>query len=777
MRLLILPLLLCAALGAQAEDIVRVGKGSYTTKLPAGAKAPQAAIYRTANVKGPMPTNDWWSSLAWKPFGDALFPHPLAVKAEPGGLRVAYPGANITANKSGIFGAMPGKPDDFTIGHSAVAAFPEARVDGYSDWFVDLLFADGAKTLRTSFGHGSPFVYVTIEGGDVTLDFGKAAPKVWSGTAQDAVLGITIGNRHYGLFAPTGSTWSYLAQSKWTVNAKGKGYFSVAVLPTPNSGLFGVYRKIGFTPVVGTQVEWKVDTKGPLPSASITTLRPQLKRTEGDPSQARAIGGDPLKAVLGRYPHHRRPFREKGAEYPFTREESNFATVRGEMDLVIGDLPRITSTEFVGSLPSLLIPRGNAKTEIGKLLAADLADKPQLLGDTYWLGKQLGKWATLLPIAEQLGDQAAAAELTRRIKTALENFFTATDANGAPKAAKDGVFYYDANWGTLIGYPASFGSDVELNDHHFHYGYFIRAAAEIARREPAWAKDWGGMVSLLVRDIATADRKDPMFPFLRNFDPYAGHSWASGHAKFGDGNNNESSSEAVNAWYGLILWAEATGDAALRDLGVWLYSTEIAAIEDYWFNVHGDLWPKEYTPSVVTMVWGGKGANATWFSGNPEAVHGINWLPFTPASLYLGRYPEYCAKNYAALVAENKEADAKKPPKPGTLVGQWDQWADLVWMYRALSDPADALAQFEARPAGFKPEAGNSLAFTYLWLSTLAEYGQVDRAVTADTPFYAVFTKAGKRTHVAYNSGDKPRTVTFSDGVSVPCPPRSYGVK
>ena len=75
---------------------------------------------------------------------------------------------------------------------------------------------------------------------------------------------------------------------------------------------------------------------------------------------------------------------------------------------------------------------------------------------------------------------------------------------------------------------------MELNDHHFHYGYFIRAAAEIARHDPAWASDahWGGMVSLLVRDIASPDRDDPMFPFLRNFDPYAGHSWASGHAKF-----------------------------------------------------------------------------------------------------------------------------------------------------------------------------------------------------------------------------------------------------
>ncbi|MCX7009394.1 MAG: glycosyl hydrolase, partial [Kiritimatiellaeota bacterium] len=168
-----------------------------------------------------------------------------------------------------------------------------------------------------------------------------------------------------------------------------------------------------------------------------------------------------------------------------------------------------------------------------------------------------------------------------------------------------------------------------------------------ARRDPAWATDvrWGGMVKLLIRDIASADRADPLFPFLRNFDVYAGHTWASGSAKFADGNNNESSSEAANAWYGLILFGEATGDKALRDLGAWLFTTEVAAINAYWFDVTGQLHPKTYPASVVTMIWGGKGANATWFSGAPEMVHGINWLPVTAASLYLGRYPDYCAKN------------------------------------------------------------------------------------------------------------------------------------
>src|SRR6202035_5411999 len=126
---------------------------------------------------------------------------------------------------------------------------------------------------------------------------------------------------------------------------------------------------------------------------------------------------------------------------------------------------------------------------------------------------------------------------------------------------------------------------------------------------------------------ANPDRADPQFPFLRNFDPYAGHSWASGYAKFADGNNQESSSEAMNAWYGLILWGEATGDTKLRDLGVWLYTTELAGVEEYWFDVTGENFPKAFTMPALGMVWGGKGAYATWFSGDAEAVQGINWLP------------------------------------------------------------------------------------------------------------------------------------------------------
>ena len=754
-------LLSCLGAIAAGGDIVKAGAGSYTTKLPDGAKAPPAEIFRTANVKGPMPTNDWWSSLAWVKFSDAMFPHPLAVKAEPGGLRVAYPGANITANKAAIFGGMPGEGDDFTIGHSAVEKFADARVDGFSDWFVTALFADGARKLRASFGHGSPFVFVTIEGGNPTLSFGKDAPKVWSGAAQDAVLGITVKGRHYGIFAPTGSTWSDLAQPKWTAETKGKGYFAVAVLPDDQPATLALFRRYAFNHVIDTRVTWSSDEKR---SAAQTTFAFTTKSYEG------AEKG----TLFALYPH-------QWTRTALKLTDKVFNSVRGPMKLGAG-VSFTTEATFPGVLPSLPLTAKADKSKLDGFIADELKDKGKLTADTYWLGKQMGKWATLIPLAEQTGNTAAVEDLTARVKASLENFLTATDAAGAPKKRDAGLFHYDANWGTLIGYPASYGSDDQLNDHLFHYGYFIRAAGEIARRDPAWAAKWGPMVKLLIRDIASADRSDKMFPFLRSFDPYAGHTWASGHAKFGDGNNNESSSEAVNAWYGVILWGAATGDRELRDLGAWLFTTEVEAIDAYWFDVTGEFHPKDFTPSVVTMIWGGKGANGTWFSGNPELVHGINWLPYSGASLYLGRFPDYCAKNYAALVAENLEDDAKKAAKDGgkTIPGDgttWDQWADIIWMYRALSDPADALRQFDARKPDYRPEGGNSLANVYAWLTALDALGQVDRTITADAPFYAVFTNAGKRTHVAWNPDAQPRTVTFSDGVAVKCEAHAHGVK
>src|SRR5688572_27939266 len=99
------------------------------------------------------------------------------------------------------------------------------------------------------------------------------------------------------------------------------------------------------------------------------------------------------------------------------------------------------------------------------------------------------------------------------------------------------------------------------------------AAAVLAQHRPDWAKDYGPMVYLLIKDPANWDRKDTRFPFLRSMDVYAGHSWANGAGQYEEGNNQESSSEEINFSTAVILWGAATGNKAIRDLGIFLYTT------------------------------------------------------------------------------------------------------------------------------------------------------------------------------------------------------------
>src|SRR6185437_485936 len=132
----------CETANAKAP-VETIGAGGYLTLPPAGAKLPPDEIYRTEHVAGPMPTNDWWSSLAWVKFSNPHYPHPLAVNAEPAGLRIYYPGSHITANKDAILAGMPGRGGaDLVLGHSQMPEFPDARVDGFSDWFVKVRFGN-----------------------------------------------------------------------------------------------------------------------------------------------------------------------------------------------------------------------------------------------------------------------------------------------------------------------------------------------------------------------------------------------------------------------------------------------------------------------------------------------------------------------------------------------------------------------------------------------------------------------------------------------------------
>lgn len=712
---------------------IPVGSGSYLSTRPSSCKPLPDTVYKTDFLTKATPTNQWWSSLVWKPLSQNLFAHPLAMVCHEGGMAVTYPGAAIVGAESAIMGGGVTHSGDFVIGHSSDAAFTETRLADSSDWFITARFEKGDTSLSTTIGHGSPFIYGQVSGGSPTLKFSEQ-PQIWSGKDGDSVLGVTIRGNHYGLFGPSESKWTIDSSNTFT-NESEKSYFSVALLPDNKPSTLTSFQGVAHHHVIDTLVDYKIDG-----SHVVSRYRFVTKAMEGD--------GD--ETVFTLYPH-----QWKYTSSPL--REQSYQSVRGQMKVGQGT-GFSTKVPIQGLLPRL--PKEGIP-DTKRMLAYLNAHPPARelsFKDTYWEGKDLGKLATLSGIAEALGETELRAGYIDEIKARLENWFTATPGEDAP------AFYYNKTWGTLIGSKPSYGSDEQINDHHFHYGYFIRAAAEVVRFDPNWAKKWGPMVELLIRDIASPDRDDPLFPHIRCFDQYAGHSWASGHADFADGNNQESSSESMNAWYGLILWGEVTGNETIRDTGLALYNIERTAVEEYWFDVSGTNFPKSFPQVALGMVWGGKGAFATWFSGDIDCIHGINWLPFTPASIYMGRFPDYVKKNHDRIVQKRKG---------GTDYNTG--WGDLVVMFNALSDPAMAANYIDSNP-NCKLEGGNTHAFMYHWIHTLDRLGRNDASVTSEHPYVNVFNKNGKKTYAAFNFGDTPIKVSFSDGKAFVASPNELTV-
>ena len=50
------------------------------------------------------------------------------------------------------------------------------------------------------------------------------------------------------------------------------------------------------------------------------------------------------------------------------------------------------------------------------------------------------------------------------------------------------------------------------------------------------------------------------------------------------------------------------------------------------------------------MITGAGAIHGTWFSSNIEMIHGINFLPITSGSLYLGKHPNYNKSNYNEIL-------------------------------------------------------------------------------------------------------------------------------
>lgn len=215
----------------------------------------------------------------------------------------------------------------------------------------------------------------------------------------------------------------------------------------------------------------------------------------------------------------------------------------------------------------------------------------------------------------------------------------------------------------------------------------------------------------LARDIANPSTSDPYFPVTRHKDWYLGHSYAAGLFVFGDGRNQESSTEAINAYYGLYLLGLAFQSIdnsfgnEMADLGRVLLSTEIISVQKYWhIPSSSDIYPAVFKPNkMVGVLWSDKVDYATFFGANVEYIHCIQMIPFTPINEDV-LTKEFISEEYPVV------SDALKRPNPPIEQG----WMGFVFMDQAIIDKSAALSSVQQRITAY--DDGNSKTNTLYWI-------------------------------------------------------------
>ena len=332
-----------------------------------------------------------------------------------------------------------------------------------------------------------------------------------------------------------------------------------------------------------------------------------------------------------------------------------------------------------------------------------MAETKAFPADTYFGGKALYRSAQLYQLATQLGLEDVATPLKATLVEQLDQW---TDPQGCAKRPAF-CFVYDPQGKGMIGLTPSFGSD-EYNDHHFHYGYFLYTAGLLAGSDPALATRWQPVMDLVAADIASTGTKG-LFPDRRAFDAYNAHSWASGTAPFGDGNNQESTSEAVTAWTGLSTLGRGDEEPAAAGRGH--LDARRRAVDRPPVRPAADKGEKVYQGfghQVVSLSWGGKRDYATWFSPSPAAMLAILLLPASPSSAaYLAGDPDRIRAQVAEATGRSgvRAAVRRLPPhvrRPGRRGG-----------------PRDALSEASSLDAKWVDD-GNSRSYLLAWLMARA---------------------------------------------------------
>ncbi len=594
------------------------------TNTAIATATPEAIVEMTEAPRAPAQTvyntNSWFSSAYSFP-SQPLYSYPGAFKISDKGLGVANPVVRVDGKT--IFGSY-----DEMCSVNAGNPVISSKVVDYGDWNVNLALKDTSSEFTVGLVQGMPQTYIS------NLSEMNVSCQAAVVSLNESIAVVKRGESAIIFQGKGDSVITSINDTSFKITSPEKLY-RVSVLPSLSDATLTFFKETEWNSVTNTAISYVPTEK------TITTTYSFVSEKE-------------LPVLTTVWPHHGKPENVK------PNDAYTYSTVIGPMKLV-ETKEFSTKTED----PSLVFQFEEVKAKVSrdKIIAAIKKDSVRYLAEkspegVYFKGTWIGALTSLVQLADLYNVTEFESKLVDRLQSEMQQSLT--------------QFAYDDKTKMYIAKKPEFGNE-KGNDHHFHYGYYIRAAAVLEQMKKGSIASESAVINEMVADVSNEDYSSSRYPRYRSYSVYEGHSWADGVAGFADGNNQESTSESLNAWYALWMWGNATGDTKLQERGEWLFSQEVAGTQSYWFG-KGNPFPTGYAYPISSLVWGGKRDFSTWFSAHPMHILGIQFLPMTPASKYLAGVSDG-VKIEAFLRSEE-------------VVGH--EWGDLYLAYLSYFNPDEA---------------------------------------------------------------------------------------
>ncbi|KAL2959071.1 hypothetical protein AAZX31_18G246400 [Glycine max] len=568
---------------------------------------PNPSTYFSSNLlSSPLPTNSFFQNFVIPNGSQAEYIHPYLVKTSNSSLSASYPLLLFTTAL--LYQSFV---PDITISSTQTHSNQQNReISSYSDLSVTLDIP--SSNLRFFLSRGSPFITASV-----------TSPTSLSITTVHTIVSLSSNddnNTKYTLKLNNTQIWLIYTSSPIYLNHDGasnitskpfSGIIRVAALPDSNSKSVAILDKFSSCyPLSGnaTLVE------------PFRVVYQWQKESSGD-------------LLMLAHPLHVKLLSNSQVT---VLKDFKYRSIDGDLVGVVGDSWVLETDPIPVTWYS---NKGVDKDSYDEVVSALVKDVQELnssaieTSSSYFYGKRVGRAARLALIAEEVSFSNVVPTIKKFLKESIEPWLDGTFQGNS--------FLYENKWGGLVTKQGSTDSTADFgfgvyNDHHYHLGYFLYGIAVLAKIDPQWGQKYKPQVYSLVTDFMNlGQRYNRFYPRLRCFDLYKLHSWAAGLTEFEDGRNQESTSEAVNAYYSAALVGLAYGDSSLVDTGSTLVALEILAAQTWWHvKVEDNLYEEEFAKDnkIVGVLWANKRDSKLWWASAEcrECRLGIQVLPLLP---------------------------------------------------------------------------------------------------------------------------------------------------